>query len=55
MSKRVCDITEDDRLIPPCPFEFEVLTCKQIAERHAECDDPDCLVCAFHEALICDA
>ena len=36
-----------------CPFKFEALSCGEIAERHKDCTDPDCLVCQFHEALIC--
>ena len=36
-----------------CPFEFEMLSCEEIAERHKYCVDPDCLVCGVHEAMEC--
>ena len=36
-----------------CPIEFEVLSCEEIAMRHKDCANPECLVCGFHEALMC--
>lgn len=37
-----------------CPIKFEELSCEEIAHRHQDCSDPDCLICQFHEALMCD-
>lgn len=36
-----------------CPFGFETLNCNEIAQRHKDCIDPECIVCQFHEALRC--
>lgn len=38
-----------------CPIKFEELNCEEIANRHAECVDPDCLVCGLHEVLACES